>query len=739
MELAKAYVQIVPSAKGIKSELTQAMGGDVASAGESAGASLGKNLVGMIGKVVAAAGIGKMIKDAITAGADFEQLTGGVETLFKDSADIVKGYAQEAYKTAGVSANEYMESATSSAAAMISSLNGDTQKAAELTNMALIDASDNANKMGSDLSSVQAAYAGFAKGQYTLLDNLKLGYGGTKTEMERLLADAEKFSGVHYDLSSYADITQAIHVIQTEMDITGTTAKEAATTVSGSLGMMKSAWQNMLTAMASGQDVSAAFSQLTDSIFAFASNIVPMIAQVMSSMPDVLAGAFTTLVRSMNMVARNSDAIVQTAVDLVTGIAESLVGGLPYLIEGFVHVLASLGESLMSYDWTGAVNGMIENMCGILDIASGEIFGNDDGIVSGISSGVINNIPKAVDAIGDMLVRMLDFLLSNMSKLTQSGTQLISHLVTGLLNKLPDVLTSITTILSRLLAVITQHLPTILQSGVELITKLANGLLNALPHVMTAIGDILKSLLQFLMQNMPVLLQSGVELVVNLAQGLVQALPDVISSISEIMMEMLSTLAANMPEMLASGFNLIIELVTGLIQAIPDVISAVLQINSDMVQNFMSFDWLGLGRDIINGVINGITSMGSALWDAITNIARGAFESVKSFFGIGSPSKLMRDEIGKFIPSGIAVGIEDNMRPLQSAMTDIAETATGSFSTDVFATNAAGAISGNGGTNYGGITINVTASDVMQSRDFVDWLENQLVMRQNNRKAAALA
>ena len=217
MELAKAYVQIVPSAKGIKGNIEKAIGGDIESAGISAGASFGKNLVGTLGKVVAAAGIGKIIKDSIDEGANYEQLTGGVETLFKDSADAVMKYSKEAYKTAGMSANQYMETATSSAAAMISSLEGDTVKAAELTNMAVMDMSDNANKMGSDMSSIQTAYAGFAKGNFTMLDNLKLGYGGTKTEMERLLAKAEELQrqqgiAVDYSIDNYADIVQAIHV-----------------------------------------------------------------------------------------------------------------------------------------------------------------------------------------------------------------------------------------------------------------------------------------------------------------------------------------------------------------------------------------------------------------------------------------------------------------------------------------------------------------------------------------------
>ena len=652
MELAKAYVQIVPSAKGIKGELSSALGGEASAAGDSAGLSLGKSMVGAIGKVAAAAGIGKIVGDAIKAGADYEQLTGGVETLFKDSAETVKQYSQEAFRTAGLSANEYMETATSSAAAMISSLGGDTAKAAELTNMAVMDMSDNANKMGSDMSSIQTAYAGFAKQNYTMLDNLKLGYGGTKQEMERLLEDATALSGIEYDVSSYSDIVQAIHVIQENMDITGTTAKEAATTVSGSLSMMKSSWQNLLTAMASGQNVGEAFAQLSDSALTFVQNLVPMFAQVVSSLPEVLSGAIGALIQSLNITANNADAIVQMAVDFVTGLANAIVQGLPYLAEAAVNLAMSLGNALISFDWAGTLHSMVETMRGSLDTAAGEIFGTDGSIIDGIADGIFSAIPQLITTAGNIIAKLLEFLMQNLPKLQEMGMNFSLKMATGLLQNMPQIITAITQILTQLLTTIAQNLPQMLQKGIELIGKLA----------------------------------------------------------------------------------------AGLIQAIPDAVNAIISLNDGMVKIFTDFDWITLGKNIINGIIAGLNAAGSALWDAITNIARGAFNSVLNFFGIGSPSKLMRDEVGRFIPAGIAVGIEDNMQPLTNAMHDIADTATASIDTDIMMTaKPSGVASGGNAINYGGVTINVTATDVQQSRDFVDWLENQLVMRQNNRRAGALA
>ena len=236
IELAKAYVQIVPSAEGIQGKITEALGGEPAAAGDAAGQSLGAQLVGTLKKVIAAAGIGKIISESINLGGALQQSLGGVETLFKDSADTVKEYAAQAYRTVGLSANDYMEQTTSFAASLLSSVSQDTNAAAQLANMAMVDMADNANKMGTDMQDIQNAYQGFAKQNYTMLDNLKLGYGGTKEEMQRLLDDANALNAAqgnytNYTISSYADIVDAIHTVQTEIGITGTTQLEASTTI----------------------------------------------------------------------------------------------------------------------------------------------------------------------------------------------------------------------------------------------------------------------------------------------------------------------------------------------------------------------------------------------------------------------------------------------------------------------------------------------------------------------------
>lgn len=295
-ELGKAYVQIIPSAKGISGMIQKEMGGEVASAGVSAGESLGSKMMGAVSGVIAAAGIGKAIGASINEGAALQQSLGGIETLFKDSADKVKGFANEAYKTTGLSANAYMENVTGFSASLLQSLGGDTDKAAETANMAMIDMSDNANKMGTSMESIQLAYQGFAKQNYTMLDNLKLGYGGTKQEMQRLLADAEKLTGVKYDINNLSDVYSAIHAIQENLDITGTTAREAATTFTGSFESMKAAAQNVLGKIAIGENVTPALQSLLETTKTFLfGNFLPMIGNILSGLGVVLTEGVSSL------------------------------------------------------------------------------------------------------------------------------------------------------------------------------------------------------------------------------------------------------------------------------------------------------------------------------------------------------------------------------------------------------------------------------------------------------------
>lgn len=345
-ELGKAYVQIIPSAKGISGMIQKEMGGEVASAGVSAGESLGSKMMGAVSGIIAAAGIGKAIGASINEGAALQQSLGGVETLFKDSADKVKGFANEAYKTTGLSANAYMENVTGFSASLLQSLGGDTDKAAETANMAMIDMSDNANKMGTSMESIQLAYQGFAKQNYTMLDNLKLGYGGTKQEMQRLLADAEKLTGVKYDINNLSDVYSAIHAIQENLDITGTTAREAATTFTGSFESMKAAAQNVLGKIAIGENVTPALESLLETTRTFLfGNFLPMIGNILSGLGVVLTEGLSSLASQLFGDAFGS--AVYDQIGRVTGIFQTffdmIFGSMDK--EGNFEILDALGFS----------------------------------------------------------------------------------------------------------------------------------------------------------------------------------------------------------------------------------------------------------------------------------------------------------------------------------------------------------------------------------------------------------
>ena len=385
-EIAQAYVQLIPSARGITGKIQSILNPEASAAGQSAGQSLGSSLVGVMKKVIAAAGIGKALSAAISEGAALQQSLGGIETLFKGSADKVKGYANEAYQTTGLSANAYMENVTGFSASLLQSLGGDTNKAAETANMAMIDMSDNANKMGTSMESIQMAYQGFAKQNYTMLDNLKLGYGGTKQEMQRLLADAEKLTGVKYDINNLSDVYNAIHAIQENLDITGTTAKEAASTFTGSFQAMKASAQNVLGKLALGENILPSLNALleTTSTFLF-NNFLPMVGNIFSGLGLVLTEGISQIASQLFGDAFGS--AVYSQLSRVTGIFQTffdmIFGSLSK--QDNIDILTMLGLS------EGAAN-QIVNIADNIRVTFENI-----GVVAGNVASIV------VDFIGDLL------------------------------------------------------------------------------------------------------------------------------------------------------------------------------------------------------------------------------------------------------------------------------------------------------------------------------------------------
>ena len=507
-ELAKAYVQIIPSAKGISGGIQR----EIDPEADVAGKSFGGKLVGVIKGVIATAAIGKALSSAISEGAALEQSLGGIETLFKDSADKVKANAAQAYKTAGMSANNYMELTTSFSASLLSSLSNDTSKAADIADMAMVDMSDNANKMGTNMEDIKNAYQGFAKQNYTMLDNLKLGYGGTKTEMERLLADAQKISGVEYNIDNLSDVYSAIHVIQGELDITGTTAKEAATTLSGSLGQMKAAFKNLLGNMALGESITQQLYELRETVIIFLQNLIPMIGNVLSALPTVVSQAVTLAVQCFNLVGNNAQEIVNQGIQLVTSLANAIITGLPYLAEAAIKLIATFGSALINADWIGIGQTFVTNLKSGLDLAAGEILGTDGSIVEYIKNAINTKLPEILE----------------------QGVEIVTNIVNGILQNIPQLLLMAGTLMSSFTESILLALPTILEAGAQLLLNLVNGIIQNAPQIASAAAQTVSKMLTTIGQHLPEVLQSGIEIIGKLAAGLIRAIPTVVGAIPQI-------------------------------------------------------------------------------------------------------------------------------------------------------------------------------------------------------------
>lgn len=408
----------------------------------SSGMKKGLDVAAKIGKVAAAgvaaatAGVAALTKEAMVQYAEYEQLAGGVETLFKENADTVMGYAENAYKTAGLSANEYMNTVTSFSASLLQSLDNDTSQAAEKANLAITDMADNANKMGTAMESIQNAYQGFAKQNYTMLDNLKLGYGGTKEEMERLLEDAGKLSGIKYDISSFSDIVDAIHVVQTELGITGTTAKEAATTIQGSINATKSAWANLLTGIADeNADVEQLVNNLVDSASTAAENIMPRIEQILSGVGELVAKIVPTIAeRIPQLISDVLPKLLRAGMDALAGVAQGIGDALPTLIQCALDAILTFAKGLSQSvpQMFPAVIEIITELAATLLDNMDKIIEAADGIITALIDGLIQGIPALAKAVPKLAVAIIKALAKLALNFADAGKSIVENILHGL-------------------------------------------------------------------------------------------------------------------------------------------------------------------------------------------------------------------------------------------------------------------------------------------------------------------
>lgn len=548
----------------------------------------------------ASAGVAALGTACINAYADYEQLVGGVETLFKDSADTIQTYADNAYKTAGLSANEYMETVTSFSASLLQSLDGDTEKAAAAADLAITDMADNANKMGTAMESIQYAYQGFAKQNYTMLDNLKLGYGGTKEEMQRLLADAEKLSGVKYDLSSYADIVEAIHVIQTEMGITGTTAKEASTTIQGSVASMKAAWANLMVGMADDtQDFDLLLSNFIESIGTVADNLLPRIGIVIEGMGK-----------------------------LVAGLAPEIASALPTLTNELLPNLVELGVQSIS----ALVQGIQENGD---SLAAGAL-----SIVGTLAEGIAELLPMVADTAASLAVSLAD----------------------GLTESLPNIIPIAIETISTLVENLTENANTVIDAGIQIILALGEGLIAALPQLIETVPQIVINIANVINDNAPKLVDTALYLITRLATGLLAATPTILVNIPKIIEAIVAAFMAfqwlNLGKQLIDGVaNGVKKAGESMATAAKDAFS---KFKSKITGSEVATELKSIGKYIIDGIVGGIKNSLSKIANVAGKIKDTLLSKLKGLFKIASPSKLMKEEVGAYIGEGIAVGIEES-------------------------------------------------------------------------------
>lgn len=548
----------------------------------------------------ASAGVAALGTACINAYADYEQLVGGVETLFKDSADTIQTYADNAYKTAGLSANEYMETVTSFSASLLQSLDGDTEKAAAAADLAITDMADNANKMGTAMESIQNAYQGFAKQNYTMLDNLKLGYGGTKEEMQRLLADAEKLSGVKYDLSSYADVVEAIHVIQTEMGITGTTAEEASTTIQGSVASMKAAWANLMVGMADDtQNFDMLLSNFIESIGTVADNLLPRIGIVIEGMGK-----------------------------LVAGLAPEIASALPTLTNELLPNLVELGVQSIS----ALVQGIQENGD---SLAAGAL-----SIVGTLAEGIAELLPMVADTAASLAVSLAD----------------------GLTESLPNIIPVAIETISTLVENLTENANIIIDAGIQIILALGEGLIAALPQLIETVPQIVINIANVINDNAPKLVDTALYLITRLAVGLVQAIPTLVVNIPKIIEAIVAAFMAF--QWLNLGKQLIDGVANGVKKAGESMATAAKnafsKFKSKITGSEVATELKNIGKYIIDGIVGGIKNSLSKIANIAGKIKDTLLSKLKGLFKIASPSKLMKEEVGAYIGEGIAVGIEES-------------------------------------------------------------------------------
>lgn len=705
--------QVTQGLDNIESELKQA--GNAADDNSGKFEKLGGVLkgVGKVAKVMgtaavsgitaAGAAVGKITKDAVESYSSYEQLVGGVKTLFGNGGLTLKQFAKQegqtvaaarsqykeltaaqnealknandAYKTAGMSANEYMETATSFAASLVSSLGGDTTKAVKYADMAVIDMADNANKMGSDISAIQFAYQGFAKQNYTMLDNLKLGYGGTAREMARLINDSGVLGSKKIDLDDtkelgnalsevgFAKITEAIHEVQKEMGILDTTKNEAEQTIQGSMSMMKASWQNMLTALVTGGDqYEQCVQNLVNSVTVFGKNILPVVEQALDGVGNLIS-------------------------DLAPVIAEKLPGILenilPNLLTAATNIFSALGSAL-----PGLLQTLVAELPSIMTMLR-EVFDS-------ILSTLMTLMPEIKPVVVNALMSLVDSIISNLP-LFFDAVQLITALVQGLADAAPTLIPAMVTAIITMVNSLIQNAGLLVSAALQLTQALADGLIIALPTLIAALPQIIVSIQSFFLENEATIMEAGAALL----ESIIDAMPTIISivcaALPQLIFSMVNNLISHTGDFLSAGVKLLGALIQGLMSMIGSVVQLIVGLGERMIASIKAFigNMQTVGGNLLKGLWNGISDAVGWVIERVKGVGSRIMDAIKGVFGINSPSKEFA-MIGDYLMQGLGNGVTDNAK--------YAISATQSVARDVL--DAAGNMSANAqiGATFTGVT-----------------------------------
>ena len=671
--------------------------------------------------VDALANLGKSALDSV---GQLEQNVGGVETLFGDAADAVIASADRAYQTAGMSANDYMSTVTSFSASLLQSLGGNTEEAAKVADMAIIDMADNANKMGTSMDMIQNAYQGFAKQNYTMLDNLKLGYGGTKTEMELLLADAEKLTGVKYDINNLNDVYQAIHAVQEEMGITGTTAKEAASTLEGSMASAKAAWDNFMNGSGDADQLADAFATAADNIVKNLAEIIPRFAETLPA----LGGAI---------------------VAQIPGLVAAIV---PAVLSAGQSVLRQLQDAVLDFDFAGTADKVVQMITGFIEgDGLGSFLDTLVTIFTGIVNGISSMLPSLLPALIELISYVVTSLLDQLPAILDCALELILGLAQGILAALPVLIEALPEVISSIVEFLISAVPQIIDAGIELLMALVDALPVIIDALVDALPQIIKATVTALIAAAPQIAKAGIKLLGALIEAipvivveLAEAVPDIVAAIIDVLAElpgligevfaeivtdlvewgqqMLSNASMAMSNMLSQVNSIIQELpgkiwthlvnavnkviawgqqmvsnastaasnmlskVSGIIQELPGKIwdylsqaaqkvvtwgtqlaqkgaAAATQLFNSIVNGLSSLPskMAEIGSNIVSGIWNGISSGWNWLTNKVSNLANSLLDAAKDALGINSPSKEFADEVGRWIMPGVGKGLDKSM------------------------------------------------------------------------------